>query len=161
MLRGPWHAEDIERLEFVSDYEIEGGLIEPVSHVWPGRAADRGAGQSQGRVARRALLSAGAVLPGHSFLARSRRKRREQATADVYRCTLELYDPLFSSDIAVCNRLVPLETDLTTPLAYFLDNPAFKEKDLATIGLFESQQSPGNQRVSTWSSRSTPIAFRW
>ena len=25
VLRGPWHAEDIERLEFVSDYKIEAG----------------------------------------------------------------------------------------------------------------------------------------
>ena len=63
--------------------------------------------------------------------------------ADVYRCTLELYDPLFSSDIAVCNRLVPLETDLTIPLAYFLDNPAFKEKDLATTRPVEPDNAQG------------------
>ncbi len=26
VLRGSWHADDIERLEFVNDYEIQGGL---------------------------------------------------------------------------------------------------------------------------------------
>src|SRR2546430_10052538 len=76
----------------------------------------------------------GLCFPVTAFL-RVETQTPKQANADVYRCTLELYDPLFSSDIAVCNRLVPLETDLTTPLAYFLDNPAFREKDLATAGL--------------------------
>jgi pimeloyl-ACP methyl ester carboxylesterase len=66
----------------------------------------------------------------------------QQAAGGVHRCTLELYDPLFSSDIAVCNRLVPLETDLTTPLAYFLDQPSFREKkDIATFGLLFPNQA--------------------
>ena len=38
-------------------------------------------------------------------------------------CVLELHDPLVGKDILVDGRREPLETDLTTPLAYFLDNP--------------------------------------
>ena len=33
---------------------------------------------------------------------------------------LELYDPLATNDTRVGNLIVPLESDLTTPLAYFL-----------------------------------------
>ena len=84
----------------------------------------------------------GLCFPVTAFL-RVEEQTPRAGRADVYRCTLELYDPLFSSDIAVCNRLVPLETDLTIPLAYFLDNPAFKEKDLATIGLLNPNKAQG------------------
>jgi pimeloyl-ACP methyl ester carboxylesterase len=84
----------------------------------------------------------GLCFPVTAFL-RVESQTREQINANIYRCTLELYDPLFSSDIAVCNRLVPLETDLTVPLAYFLENPAFKEKDITTIGLFNPNKAQG------------------
>jgi hypothetical protein len=84
----------------------------------------------------------GLCFPVTAFL-RVEQQTTEQANAEVHRCTLELYDPLFSSDIAVCNRLVPLETDLTTPLAFFLDNPAFRDKDLATYGLFRPNLTQG------------------
>ncbi len=46
---------------------------------------------------------------------------------------MELYDPLVSTDIALGDRRVPLESDLTTPLAYFLNDPRLDR--LATTGL--------------------------
>ena len=36
---------------------------------------------------------------------------------------LELYDPLTNDETLVAGRAVPLESDLTTPLAYFLSRP--------------------------------------
>ena len=45
----------------------------------------------------------------------------------------KLYDPLETGDVAVGDLAVPLESDLTTPLAYFLSNPAMS--NLATAGL--------------------------
>lgn len=53
----------------------------------------------------------------------------------VHHCVLELHDPLHATHISVGNRLVPLETDLSTPLAFFLGNPAFKAQDISTTGL--------------------------
>ena len=53
----------------------------------------------------------------------------QQDDAEIRQCVLELHDPLLRSDIRVASRLVPLETDLTTPLAYFLDSDEFKEKE--------------------------------
>ncbi len=41
-------------------------------------------------------------------------------TCKKHHAVLEFYDPLTGCDIAINDRLVPLETDLSTPLAYFL-----------------------------------------
>jgi pimeloyl-ACP methyl ester carboxylesterase len=46
---------------------------------------------------------------------------------------LELYDPFEQSEVAVAGHDVPLEADITTPLAYFLSNPSFRRLD--TYGL--------------------------
>ena len=48
---------------------------------------------------------------------------------------LELYDPLESTDIEVAGRRVPLESDGSTALAYYLSNPQLKLDKLSTIGL--------------------------
>jgi pimeloyl-ACP methyl ester carboxylesterase len=142
VLRGPWHADDIERLEFVSDYKIEAGLSNQYHTYGLGvpLIAVRANHKEESPAER--YYPPGLCFPVTAFL-RVEEQTREQVAASVYRCTLELYDPLFSSDIAVCNRLVPLETDLTVPLAFFLDNPAFKEKDLATVGLLNPNKAQG------------------
>jgi pimeloyl-ACP methyl ester carboxylesterase len=144
VLRGPWHAEDIDRLEFVAEYKLEGGLTNRYHTYGLGvpLIAVRQSHKEESPAER--YYPPGLCFPVTAFL-RVQDQTRDQADANVHRCTLELYDPLFSSEIAVCNRLVPLETDLTTPLAYFLDNPVFKETatDLATLGLFRPNQTQG------------------
>ena len=52
-------------------------------------------------------------------------------------CVLELYDPLTTSETVVGHHLVPLESDLTTPLAYFLSNPELDT--LAWTGLLRPE----------------------
>ena len=51
---------------------------------------------------------------------------------------LELCDPLTTSDTVMAGRYVPLESDLTTPLAYFLSRPEMGS--LATIGLLQPDE---------------------
>src|SRR5262245_4658028 len=142
VLRGPWHSEDIDRLEFVGDYKIEAGLSNQYHTYGLGvpLIAVRANHKEESPAER--YYPPGLCFPVTAFL-RVENQTREQVNANVHRCTLELYDPLFSSEIAVCNRLVPLETDLTVPLAYFLDSPAFKEKDLATVGLLNPNKAQG------------------
>ena len=48
---------------------------------------------------------------------------------------LELYDPLAPDESVIAGQGVPLESDLTTPLAYFLSRPEMNLGNLATIGL--------------------------
>ena len=45
---------------------------------------------------------------------------------------LELYDPLSNDETLVAGQRVPLESDLTTPLAYFLSKSEMS--NLATPG---------------------------
>src|SRR5687768_14528178 len=136
VLRGAWHAEDIERLEFVDDYQIEGGLTNQYHTYGLGVPLIAVRAKHAGESPEEKYYPPGLSFPVTAFL-HVQPQTPEQAAANVHHCTLELYDPMISSDIAVCNRLVPLETDLTTPLAFFLGNPAFqeREKDLATFGL--------------------------
>jgi len=160
VLRGPWHAEDIERLEFVSDYEIDSGLTNRYHTYGLGVPLIAVRGKHEAESPAERYYPPGLCFPVTAFL-RVENQTPQQALADVYRCTLELYDPLFSSDIAVCNRLVPLETDLTVPLAYFLDNPAFKDKDLATLGLLNpnAQGIKGLYMVEPYDPNRIPVVM--
>lgn len=130
---GNWHEDDFERLEFVSDYEIENlssrhhsyGLGVPMIAVRRPHDHEDPAEQY--------------YPPGLSFAVTAFLHVAPQSEGNPdgpHECVLELHDPLRAHDIVVSNRLVPLESDLTTPLAYFLDNPDFEErKNIATWAL--------------------------
>jgi pimeloyl-ACP methyl ester carboxylesterase len=136
--RGNWKPDDIERLEFVNDYQVKGlinhyhtyGLGVPLIAV---------------RKSRPALDRAEKYYPpGLSFAVTAFLRVIDKPTSGnapenrVKNCVLELYDPLTSTDIEVANRRVPLETDLSTPLAYFLNSPGLKKRDIATLGLLDT-----------------------
>jgi pimeloyl-ACP methyl ester carboxylesterase len=134
-VKGNWHAEDFERLEFVSDYEIKGlnnrhnsyGLGVPLIIVRRAHA-DTDAAEN--------FYPPGLSFAATAFLRVVPRHPAEGGVPDHVQCELELHDPLPSKDIFVAGRKVPLETDLTTPLAFFLDNPDFEEsKSIATLAL--------------------------
>ncbi len=53
-------------------------------------------------------------------------------------CVLELYDPIDSTNTVVGNRLVPLESDISTALGYKLEKGRENSESLiATIGLLD------------------------
>lgn len=139
VIRGRWAGEDIERLEFVSDYDLEGltnrhhtyGLGVPMIAVRHQRDA---AGDSVEQ-----FYPPGLSFPMTAFLRVLPRPPGDSSTRGVHTCVLELHDPLSDRNIQVANRWVPLETDLTTPLAYFLDNPKFEDrKNIATVALLDA-----------------------
>ncbi|MDX1948698.1 MAG: alpha/beta fold hydrolase [Pirellulaceae bacterium] len=139
-LRGPWHADDIDHLEFVSDYELGDGLTNRHHTYGLGVPMIAVRKRHEGESADEQYYPPGLSFPVTAFL-RVDTQTPQQNQSNVHYCTLELYDPMYSSNIAVCNRLVPLETDLTTPLAYFLDHPSFKEKEIATFGLLNPDKA--------------------
>lgn len=63
-----------------------------------------------------------------------------QAPSGGTRLVLELHDPTDHESIQLAGRRVPLETDLTTPLAYYLDQPGLKEKEVSTLGLLQPEK---------------------
>lgn len=133
--RGNWNPDDIEKLEFVSDYEVK-GLVNQY------RTYGLGVPLIAVRKSRPALDRAEKFYPpGLSFGVTAFLRvidDPEKGTAPdgkTKQCVLELYDPLTATEIEVCNRQVPLESDLSTPLAYFLSSKSLRDRDVATLGL--------------------------
>jgi len=130
---GVWQPDDFDHFEFVSDYEMKGlknhyqthGLGVPLIVV-------RRSYQGEPEASR--YYPPSLSFPVTAFLrpvSQANRGGRNQGL-------LELCDPLEINDTRVGNLLVPLESDLTTPLAYFLSKVPMES--LATVGLFYPEQ---------------------
>ncbi len=137
---GPWRNEDFDRFEFVSDYEVKGlknhyrtyGLGVPLIAVrrsYPGEPA----------AAR--YYPPNLSFPVTAFLRPLPGANPDRADAHARHLgVLEIYDPLGTTDIAVGNLRVPLESDLSTPLAYFLSlSNVDLDLLLSTIGLLRPE----------------------
>jgi pimeloyl-ACP methyl ester carboxylesterase len=131
---GVWQPDDFDHVEFVSDYEMKGlknhyqshGLGVPLIVVrrnYPGEPP----------AAR--YYPPGLSFPVTAFL----RPVDGPVFAGHRQGLLELCDPLEVSDTRVGCLQVPLESDLSTPLAYFLSKLPSQES-LATTGLFHPEQ---------------------
>jgi pimeloyl-ACP methyl ester carboxylesterase len=116
----PWKAEEFGKLLVCSDFSVVGlanqhrtyGLGVPL-------IATRAAGVPAGPE-----MAAGNFYPREASFAATAFFRFEGSLADLgtQNCgRLELYNPLTIQSIKAAGQTVPLETDLTTPLAYFLD----------------------------------------
>jgi triacylglycerol esterase/lipase EstA (alpha/beta hydrolase family) len=131
-----WHGEDIDRLEFVSDYQIKG--LENHYHTYglgvPLIAVRRS--HEAGDAAER-YYPPNVCFPLTAFLRVEPAAPSSPGTGDsaAPHFVLELFDPLDQQSIQLADRSVPLEADLSTPLAYFLNQPQFQERDISTKGL--------------------------
>ena len=140
--RGPWHPEDLAKLEFVSDYKLDAGLTNHHHTFGLGVPLIAVRGKHEGETAAEKFYPPGVTFPVTAFL-RVIPDTPQESAANVHRCVLELYDPLHDRDIQVCDRLVPLETDLSTALAHFLESEEFQENDFTTFGLFRPGELTG------------------
>jgi pimeloyl-ACP methyl ester carboxylesterase len=134
-----WQPKDFERFEFVSDYAVNGlknlyqthGLGVPliaVRHSYP----DEPVGAK--------YYPAGLSFPVTAFLRPLSRVDPQSGPLPARnQCCLELYDPLAGDETLVAGRPVPLESDLTTPLAYFLSRPEMN-LDSSTVGLLHPEE---------------------
>ena len=137
---GTWHAEEIDHFEFVSDYEMKGlrnlyqthGLGVPLIAV-------RRAYQGEPAAAR--YYPPELSFPVTAFL-RPLPDANSTAAGARRQGLLELYDPLVTTDTVVGSTHVPLESDLTTPLAYFLSKVP-DEEVAATVGLLDPEKLLG------------------
>lgn len=141
--RGSLCPEAIEDLKFVSDYRVQGltnhyrtfGLGVPMIAIHS-KQCDHEAAEK--------YYAPGMTIPVTAFLqvvepiqppiAMEHGKVR-------HRCVLELYDPNQRHNLLVNSQWVPLETDLSTPLAYSLNDESFKQANLATQGLLNPAKS--------------------
>ena len=134
---GRWKNEDFDHFEFVSDYRLEGlrnhyrtyGLGVPLIAV-------RKAYQGEPKEAK--FYPVDLSFPVTAFLRPCVTKRTNPETGEIRaEAELEIYDPLTLTDIAINSERVPLESDLSTPLAHFLSKPELEQ--IATAGLLDPQ----------------------
>ncbi len=139
--RGSWQDADFEQLKFCSDYQVSGFDATNLSFGVgvPMIAVRR---PNQNNHASEKYYPEGLSFPVTALL-RVISPTLHMARASQYRhpCVLELHDPLDSTDIQLNSRLVPLQSDLSTPLAYFLDNPKFREQTNSTLGLLDPSKT--------------------
>lgn len=146
--QGRWQSDDFAGFKFVSDYEVQGlknqfhsfGLGVPLIAI-----RERQGQQQPDEQFLPAVLS----FPVTAFLHVVPDTRAcPTGTRPRHVAILELFDPLSSTDIVVGDRRVPLETDLSTPLAYFLNdplldpnNPRLNLESVATQGLLHPDKT--------------------
>ena len=139
-VRGRWKVDEIERFEFANDYEVNGlsnhfhtfGLGVPLIAVRKTAASDTPAERH---------YPPGLTFPMTAFLHVSAEYRHPLHGDDcdegctVKGCVLALYDPLETTLIADAHTQspIPLESDLSVPLAYFLNQPAFRQDKAENI----------------------------
>ncbi|MEM9186024.1 MAG: alpha/beta fold hydrolase [Planctomycetota bacterium] len=142
-----WHAEDFDRFEFVSDYRVNGlrnhyqtyGLGVPLIAI-------RKPHESSDHVAEKYYpsklcfpltaflrISEPAHAPGLAGAAGPAADPHTPAGSP--RFVLEMRDPMDHQTLVVNGRQAPLESDLSTPLAYFLNQPELQEQAVSTLGL--------------------------
>jgi len=132
-----WKPEDFDYFEFVSDYEVHGlrnhyrnyGLGVPLIAVRKSRE-DKDSSED--------FYPEDLSFPVTAFL----RVNLEKSDSSPYdSAVLELHDPLNRPMVRVANRTIPLETDLSTPLAHTLSQPALDENRLSTLGLLKPEKA--------------------
>ncbi len=132
-----WHAEDFAHFRFVSDYEVHGlknhyhsyGLGVPLIAVR--KSHDEMEPDEE-------FYPEELSFPVTAFL---RVDSPQSEETQITQAVLELHDPLDHSSIRLASTRVPLETDLSTPLAHTLSNPSFDDTKLSTLGLLMPEKA--------------------
>ncbi|MEI8210758.1 MAG: alpha/beta fold hydrolase [Planctomycetota bacterium] len=139
--RGPWHNEDFGELKFCSEYQVKQldavnvtyGIGVPMIAVRNTQNPDEPGSKYYPEGL---SFPVTAILRVTSPNVHSRREDHHR-----HPCVLELHDPLSSTDVELNSRKVPLQADLSTPLAFFLDNPKFRQQTDSWIGLTDPNKT--------------------
>lgn len=136
-----WQADDFDHFEFVSDYEVQRlrnryhnyGLGVPLVAVRK---------KKEGVDPREEYYPEDLSFPLTAFL-RVVSPPTDQSPS--LNAVLELHDPLDHSKVDVVHNLVPLETDLSTPLAHTLSQPDLDDTHISTLGLLNPTKAKNVQ----------------
>ncbi len=155
--KGKWRDEEFDRFEFVSDYEVTGltnrhhtyGLGVPLIAIRKKRSTSDPAER---------FYPPGLTFPVTAFL----RVYPPTEGDGVHRCELELRDPLQATDVQVGDRLAPLESDISTPLAYYLNDPLLRSNFLGSYGLLDAnagQEFKGLYMLEPYDPQRIPVVM--
>ena len=73
---------------------------------------------------------------------------------------LKLIDPLQQTMVNVNGRKAPLESDISTPMAYYLNNPVLNSNVFATLAMLDADFAQDFQGPSICLSLTTPTRFQ-
>ncbi|MDG2380292.1 MAG: hypothetical protein P8N76_01330 [Pirellulaceae bacterium] len=158
--RGPWRPTEISELKFTTDYEVQGlqnhyrtyGLGVPLIAVHNPENKSNPADPYYAPGMSFPVTAFLQVLPGEESKTKDGKVRQF--------CVLELHDPMMSSNLAINEKRVPLETDLSTPLAYCLNDPTFRQANESTQGLLNrgnSQDVQGLYMLEPYDANKIPV----
>jgi hypothetical protein len=138
-IEGRLKDEEFERFELVSDYETEG--IENQYHTY-GLGVPLIAARTPREVnnPEEKYYPPNLTLPMTAFceIVANSNEFDENGNRNRRKAVLRLFDPLEHQFVKNQSMTVPLESDITTPLAYHLDDPLLSTGVLATASLFNS-----------------------
>jgi pimeloyl-ACP methyl ester carboxylesterase len=171
-----WHEDDIDRFEFVSDYRVKGlqnhyhnyGLGVPLIAVRSTHEDEEPAEQFYPpnlcfpMTAFLRITTPGEASGRSVAMGPTPSLTPHLADPTAPRFVLELYDPLERQAIEVAGRGVPLESDLSTPLAYFLNQPQFEDSKISTLGLLHPdkvKQLQGLYMLEPYSPDKMPVVM--
>ena len=134
VVEGRWSEEEFEKFELANDFEIQGldnyhtyGLGVPLIAVRkPGTV---------GMSPFEKYYPPSLALPMTAFCEVVEFAEAEDTNL---RAVLRLYDPLERTVVKTETRNAPLESDLTVPLAYFLNDPLLNTEVLSTVALLDA-----------------------
>lgn len=136
---GRWSDQEFERFELVNDYQTEGfdnqyhryGLGVPLIAVRKQQAINSPVEK---------YYPPELTMPMTAFCDFGSSPGEEDGK--IERAVLTLYDPLERSTVSANSHIVPLESDITTPLAYHLRDPILSSGALATATLLNAELTP-------------------
>jgi pimeloyl-ACP methyl ester carboxylesterase len=128
-----WQYDEIERFEITSDYAPQGlkniyrtyGLGVPLIGI---RKSSQSLAEMDGH------YPPDLTIPLTAFLECGSR----YGTGEIASMTLVLFDPLQQSVVQMGSRVVPLESDITTPMAYHMNDPLLSTNVMATFALLNA-----------------------
>ena len=124
-----WDPGEFAEFKFVSDYRLVGL---PNRHRTHGLGVPLIAIRKDGSESaeREQFYPRGLSFPVTAFLRWERDSEYTSKDGEkVTKCVLELHDPVARNEILVEGKPTPLESDISTPLAYFLNNPTLQKLD--------------------------------
>ncbi len=135
---GPWQADAFERFELAADYEV-GGLTNEYRTYGLGVPLVAVRRHEDETPTKDAYYPPGLAVPLTAFLRPvSWDHWHPEGPEARHQVVLELYNPLKATNVHVGPHRVPIESDLTTPLAYFLNEAELEP--FATKGLLRPSQ---------------------
>ncbi len=149
-IEGRWRNQPFERFELVNDYEASGianqfhtyGLGVPLIAVREKQPETVSSHEKYYppdlTVALTAFMH---LLPDEMDSFHSKRVNREPKSK-VRRAVLTLYDPLEQTEVVTESKVVPLESNITTPLAFALRDRLFNKSVFATASLLDAEFAP-------------------